>query len=257
MTKSHTAAIAPPRQGSAAQLALVFCDAGIRPAMLALHAYRREIDSVVLRPAEPRVARAKLAWWGEELDRLRHGVPRHPITTTLEPRLTGDEISKLAEYLLASTQWQQPDSRSNRDLGPFCDSTGGALAEVASVAAGQERGTSTDDLRMAARMLGSGIRSTALVRMAMISPRLRRQLDADDGHLTPLMELAAQALRSGLDVMPDSEKIRQRGLLVMAALHARLLTRLKRAPVDTYAELGPLLKLWTAWRTARSLEYTG
>jgi phytoene synthase len=255
MSGSNVAVIEPPRRGSAAELALLFCDPGIRPAMLALHAYRRDIDNAILRPADPTVVRAKLAWWGEELERLSRSVPRHPITTSLVSRLSGDDVSRLAEYLLASRRWQQGEPATAEDFANFCDATGGNLAMLASAVAGTECATSKADLRAAARLLGSGIRATALIRLAVNSPLLQGRLTADDEDLTPLIEQSGRILRSGFELMPESERIRQRGLLVMAGLHARLPGRRCVASTDCFAEVGPIRKLWTAWRVARSLEY--
>lgn len=69
--------------GSAFRYATYRLPAAQRLAMRAIGALHRELDSVPHSIAEPSVARARLQWWQEELERLESGSPNHPISRAL------------------------------------------------------------------------------------------------------------------------------------------------------------------------------
>jgi hypothetical protein len=63
----------------------------------------------------------------------------------------------------------------------------------------------------------------------------------------------AHSLASLPGLLPDkSRRAAQRPGLVLAALHQQLLKETARVPIDAgfRADVGPLARLWTAWRTA-------
>ena len=59
-----------------------------RQAIIALYAFCREVDDIVDEIADTNVARVKLEWWREEIQRTFRGNPSHPvgkaITSALE-----------------------------------------------------------------------------------------------------------------------------------------------------------------------------
>ncbi len=59
-----------------------------RRAITALYAFCREVDDVVDETHEPEVARTTLNWWRQEVSRLFHDTPQHPVTSALKPLLS-------------------------------------------------------------------------------------------------------------------------------------------------------------------------
>ncbi|HFE38144.1 MAG TPA: squalene synthase HpnD, partial [Gammaproteobacteria bacterium] len=58
-----------------------------RHAIIALYAFCREVDDVVDETSDANLARIKLQWWRDEIDKLFHGTPSHPVTQALKDYL--------------------------------------------------------------------------------------------------------------------------------------------------------------------------
>ena len=87
--------------GSSFYYSFLFLAPERRNAILALYAFCREVDDVVDEVSDPGVARAKLAWWAQELERVYRGEPQHPVGKALAPvvRTYALEKSQLVEIL--------------------------------------------------------------------------------------------------------------------------------------------------------------
>lgn len=59
--------------------------------IIGLHAFLYELTEIIQECSDPGVARVKLHWWQEEIERLFHQQPRHPITRYLNECLTLDQ----------------------------------------------------------------------------------------------------------------------------------------------------------------------
>ena len=73
------------KSGSSFYYSFLFLPPPRRRAITALYAYCREVDDVVDEVAEPAVARAKLAWWRQEVAKIYAGTPQHPVAQALVP----------------------------------------------------------------------------------------------------------------------------------------------------------------------------
>ena len=80
------------RSGSSFYYSFMFLPSDRRRAITALYAFCREVDDVVDEIREASVARAKLAWWREEISRLEAGSPQHPVTRALAPHMQAFSI---------------------------------------------------------------------------------------------------------------------------------------------------------------------
>ena len=69
--------------GSSFYYSFLFLPEDKRRAITALYAFCREVDDVVDECADAGVARAKLAWWRQELAATFHGTPQHPVARAL------------------------------------------------------------------------------------------------------------------------------------------------------------------------------
>src|SRR5687767_11682055 len=69
--------------GSSFYYSFLFLPPDRRRAITALYAFCREVDDVVDEVRDAGVARAKLIWWREEIARVYHGKPQHPVARAL------------------------------------------------------------------------------------------------------------------------------------------------------------------------------
>lgn len=70
--------------GSSFTLSFMFLPKDKRDAMTALYAFCREVDDVVDECTDYQIAQTKLAWWKQEIHRLFHETPQHPVTQAMQ-----------------------------------------------------------------------------------------------------------------------------------------------------------------------------
>lgn len=259
--------------GSSFYYSFLFLPPERRRAITALYAFCREVDDVVDEMQDPEVARARLAWWSDEIGRLYAGDPQHPVTRALAPHLSAFDIRR--DSLLLVLEGMAMDLQQNRyldyaALARYCHNVAGVVGELSAgiFGASQER---TYEY---ARKLGLALQLTNIIRdVGEDARRGRVYLPLDelqrhgvrvadllegryvDGYL-PLMRLQAQRARSvyaeALAALPAADRPAQRPGLVMAAIYATLLDEIEREDFRVLHQrvaLTPLRKLWIAWRT--------
>src|SRR5690606_22956657 len=234
---------APP--GSLRYFSLLYTPPQRRDGLLALFVLEAEIrDSA--RSVYHDVAHSRLHWWRSETARLVSGNPQHPATRLLQQLGFSDRkvFEKLHEMLVAADmELARLTFLNMREMRVYCARSGGALAElIASQLVAPEHLASVRD---AANSIGVGVRQSEILR------ELRQ--DAYDGNVFLPMDLLDQhelqtehlraasinpALRTVLAGLRDTAKEELsakpapdqlqalRPLLVLAALHAKLLDRI-------------------------------
>jgi phytoene/squalene synthetase len=158
-------------------------------------------------------------------------------------------------FLESTTNWLDPHPEKDKALEDYLDASGGTLGEIAGRLGGSGSAEHPSALQHQARALGTGIRGTALARLALLSPSVLGRFSDSGGHASRFDRcrmFAAERLAAGFRDFPVEETRRQRGLLVMARLYERLNRKLATSANGQLVELSPPVKLWTAWRTARS-----
>jgi phytoene synthase len=86
-----------------------------RDAITALYAFCREVDDVVDECHDEGVARAKLAWWRGEVEKLYHGQPEHPVMLALKPHVTVLDLPQnLLEEIVDGMQMDLDFARYDR-----------------------------------------------------------------------------------------------------------------------------------------------
>ena len=265
---------APP--GSLRYFAVLFAPPDARPVLEALYNFEAEIRATVDATAHE-TAHARLQWWRGEIDRLVAGRATHPIAIALQPvRERRDvDLGLLHEALVAADlDLARMTYRNWQELQAYCVRAAGALQMVAAAVLAGGRPVSEDERRFA-RALGSAQRQAEMIRdlrhdlrrgrlylpldvveAAGISPEQLQQpsppakLDA----LVAEWRMRVAADLAGLPgALPERpHRAAQRHGLVLGALHERLLEECIRhaGDDDVRVELGPFVRLWTAWRTA-------
>jgi phytoene synthase len=100
--------------GSSFYYAFLFLPAPRRQAITAFYAFCREVDDVVDEVHEPDVARAKLAWWRQEVQQAFAGQAQHPVMQALMPG--AQAFSLQARQLLAVIEGCEMDLTQTRYL---------------------------------------------------------------------------------------------------------------------------------------------
>ncbi|MDW8324829.1 MAG: presqualene diphosphate synthase HpnD [Burkholderiales bacterium] len=243
-----------------------------RRALTAFYAFCREVDDIVDECREPVVARAKLAWWRAEVERLYAGAPQHPVARAL-----GEYVERYAiarEQLMEIMDGVEMDLEQSRyadfrALRLYCHRVAGVVGEVSAQIFGySERGT----LKYAA-LLGLALQLTNIIRdVGEDARRGRIYLPLDElaahgveeadilaGRSTPafarLMEFQYQRAEAAFDEalarLPRADRRRQRPGLAMAAIYRTLLREIRRdgfRVLEHRVLLPPARKLLIAWR---------
>jgi phytoene synthase len=263
------------QSGSSFYYSFLFLSPPRRRAITALYAFCREVDDVVDETTDPNVARAKLAWWRQEIGAAFAGAPQHPVAQALQP--------VVGSFRLPQTHFQTVidgmamDLEHNRyfdfaELEGYCH----CVAGVVGLLSAEIFGCTNPATRQYARDLGIAFQLTNIIRdVGEDARRGRIYLPQDEltrhgvtaaavlrreggDRFRALM--AEQVLRAGtwydraLIALPTEDRQAQRPGLIMAAIYRALLDEIARdgyRVLDHRIALTPLRKLWIAWRTAR------
>lgn len=255
----------PP--GSSAYYAVRFSPARLRDDLAALIAWHRQLRAILEEVSDPGVARLKLQWWREEVDRTAAGEPRHPLSQLLAPLVVSrglpvEPFRRIADGVEAEILRHQPADEAA--LTAACEDDQGALFELLALTHGpadaQTLGTARRLGGFCARVYrirDSGVlarRGRAPVpgdrlQAAKLSPHALTERTAR-ACLPELLAPSAAAARGLLDEVPAAPL--PPVLRIRAAILAALLTELESAGLDLADQriaLTPLRKLWIAWRT--------
>lgn len=263
------------RSGSSFYYSFLFLGEERRRAITALYAFCREVDDIVDHGLSPEIARTKLSWWREELDRLYAGNPGHPVTRALAEPIRSFDLPQthLVEIIAGMEMDLEYDAYpSFTELSLYCHRVAGVVGLMAAAIFGYtDHGT-----ERYASDLGLAFQLTNILRDV--------REDADRGRIyIPLDELKRfnvepEALRHGrtderirdlfafqaerargyyqraFAHLPEADRPAQRSGLIMAAIYRTLLDEIERdgyRVLEHRIRLTPLRKLWIAWRMAR------
>lgn len=263
------------RSGSSFYYSFLFLPPERRRAITALYAFCREVDDVVDAQMEPAVARAKLAWWREEIDRLFRGDPRHPVTRALAAPIAGFDLPR--EHFLEVIDGMEMDLDydsypSFRELSLYCH----RVASVVGLMSAEIFGYRERHTQRYAHQLGTAFQLTNIlrdVREDAMRGRLYIPLDElrrfgvgvseimgnrGNERIRALLkfqaERAREYYRKAFELLPEVDRYAQRAGLAMAAIYLATLEEIERDGFDVLerrVSLTPIRKLWLAWKTVR------
>ena len=259
--------------GSSFYYSTLFLPASQRESIVVLEACFREIADVIDECQETAVARIKLAWWREELERAFGGVPRHPVSKALHPVIAAHSLDfETFSAFIDGIDMQLEYARYQtfNDLYLHCQRLGSPVALLSARIFGYEDAATADY----ARQLGAARELTRIVRDSGWDARRNRVylpiedlqrfdvpvgvlLNAGDAAgLEPLItyqiERAEGQYRNAIARLPEGDRARQLPGLIMAALDSALLQELRAGGARILRQrtiLPPLRMLWIAWRT--------
>ena len=243
--------------GSALYYSFLYLRPDIRRALYALYAFRYEQQAILGNIADENVARTRLGWWHEEVQRYRAGAPRHPVTRALGQSEidVAETYPPLIEVLTAiSNRIGSSDFQSPHERVDFCRHTGAAIATAAARICGFEHECTLEHLGN----IGIGVELTELLAnlpRPMRAGTLNREAKPDSDEIADQISRARQHLTRGRDSITGADRYRQLGGLTMAAIYLLTLRRIERSKhrvMETPLNTTPLTKFWTAWRTERA-----
>lgn len=259
--------------GSMRYFAILYTPPAKRDVMTALYVIDAEIRESA-QSANHDVAHTRLQWWRQEIDRLVNRNAQHPATKLLvDAGIERKSLARLHELIVAADMdLARMTFLNTRELRVYSSRSGGLIQELI---AELLRGTTLDEAdRGFANRIGQGIRQVEMlrdVRQDACDGRLYLPLDLleqtavgiDDlrarevsGSVRDVLARFRESIVPELDVRHASGKAYLRPLVVLAALHRRLLDRIAALNYEVATqriELGPIDKPWTAWRAARKV----
>lgn len=259
--------------GSSFYYSFLFLPPERRRAITALYAFCREVDDVVDECPDPQLARAKLAWWRNELAATYEGRPSHPVTRSLAEAARAFNLPQelLAEIIdgmeMDLSQTRYADFKT---LHLYCY----RVASVVGLLAAEIFGYEDRRTLKYAHDLGLAFQLTNIIRdIGEDARRDRIYLPAEDldrfgvaqhdilharysEGFRRLMEFqierAEQYYEQAFAQLPAQDRRAQRPGLIMAAIYRSLLHEIRNdgcRVLDRRMALTPLRKLWIAWRT--------
>ncbi|MEJ2059550.1 MAG: presqualene diphosphate synthase HpnD [Gammaproteobacteria bacterium] len=263
------------RSGSSFYYSFLFLPEERRRAIIALYAFCREVDDVVDECTDPNVARTKLAWWREEVERCFRHAAEHPVTQALQDTL--ERFNLPEEYFHEIIDGMQMDLDYDSyptftELSLYCYRVAGVVGLLAAEIFGYEdRAT-----RKYANDLGLAFQLTNILRDVhedVSRGRIYIPLDELDrfgvkpqdlsrpqtnDRLRALFAFQAERAqgyyRRAFEHLPEQDRYAQRSGIIMAAIYQHLLALIERdgfRVLEQRIRLTPLSKLWIAWKTMR------
>jgi phytoene synthase len=263
------------QSGSSFYYSFLFLPTPRRRAITALYAFCREVDDVVDEVSDRDVARAKLAWWRQEIARTFAGSPQHPVAQALVPVVR--EFALPPEHFQTVIDGMAMDLEQARYLDfaaleTYCYRVAGVVglmsAEIFGYTDPATRGYARDlgiafQLTNICRDVGEDARrgriylpQEDLTRFAVAPSSLLRAEHTEAFRALMAFEVgrAQTWYAKAMAQLPPADRKAQRAGLIMAAIYRKLLEEIARdgyQVLDRRTSLTPLRKLWIAWQTAR------
>ena len=259
--------------GSSFYYSFLFLPPDRRRAITALYAYCREVDDVVDECTDAGVAATKLAWWRQEVAKIYHGQPQHPVARALAEVVGpyGIEEAHLLEIIDGMAMDLQYNAYPDFEaLSVYCHRVAGLVGICSAKIFGYGNASTLEY----AEELGLAFQLTNIIRdvgedarrnriylplheMAQFGVTQedlmqRRETDAFRKLMDFQIARAERYYDSAFAKLPPSDRKAQRPGLVMAAIYRTLLREIQADGSHVLTRrtaLTPVRKLWIAWKT--------
>jgi phytoene synthase len=236
--------------------------------IISLHALLHELTDIIHECSDPGIARIKLHWWHEEIERLFQQQPRHPVTRQLMTCLTIDQtlissinsiIGKFEHFLFVD----QVDSLEG--ILSLYDSTSGELwqqcaiqlkANTSSLKMMRDMGTLYQYIRCLQQPTSYITETRCIIPLNIISQDDLLNFSKDRMRQTDIFSPLLIDLRTRLeknynDLKTEDKNIFEHGLILnrLALKTCNEVLNDGCKLLNTNISLTPLRKLWIAWRT--------
>lgn len=263
------------KSGSSFYYSFLFLPKQQRQAIMALYAFCREVDDVVDDTLDVDIARTKLDWWRQEVDRIYLNQATHPIGKALTTAISHYDLSQkhLQEIIdgmaMDLTQFSYADFS---ELTLYCHRVASVVGLLSVEIFGYQNPATLDY----AENLGMALQLTNIIRdVREDAERGRVYLPQDElrqfgvdvdavlalkssPELINLLKFQAdraqQYYQQAMSALPDSDRYTQRTGIIMGQIYQATLQEIVKDDFQVMqhrVSLTPLRKLWIAWKTAR------
>lgn len=264
------------KSGSSFYYSFLFLPSEQRKAITALYAFCREVDDIVDECSDQDVARIKLQWWRETMEKTFQGSPEHPVQHALSHSIKQFDLP--LKYFLEIIEGMAMDLTIHRyasfnELSLYCYRAAGVVGLMAAEIFGyQDR-----DALKYAHNLGMAFQLTNILRDVREDAERNRiyiPLDEmahfgvteadilefkDTEAMRKLMQYQAkranQYYEKAYAYLSENDRYQQRSGLIMAAIYQEILRSIEEKDyqvINGRISLTPFKKLWLAWKTARA-----
>jgi 15-cis-phytoene synthase len=259
--------------GSSFYYSFLFLPPERRRAITALYAFCREVDDVVDECTDAGVARAKLAWWRDEVVRIYHGKPQHPVARALAEvvgpyDLSEAQLQEVIEGMAMDLEYNAyPDFDA---LKVYCHRVAGVVGILSAKIFGYRDARTLEyaaDLGLAFQLtniirdVGEDARRNRIYlplhEMAEYGVSSEDLLNArETANFRTLMAFQIARAHGYYDTafakLPALDRKAQRPGLIMAAIYRTLLTEIEADGCHVLTQrtaLTPIRTRWIAWKT--------
>ncbi|MCW5605657.1 MAG: presqualene diphosphate synthase HpnD [Burkholderiales bacterium] len=259
--------------GSSFYYSFLFLPPDRRRAITALYAFCREVDDVVDECSDADVARSKLAWWREEVTRIFHDVPQHPVGRALAEvvrpfRLDEAHLMTVIDGMAMDLEYNRyPDFET---LKVYCHRVAGVVGLLSAEIFGYQDRRTLDyaaDLGLAFQLtnvirdVGEDARRNRIYlpldELARYGVTVADIVHARDSEgfqrlMAFQVERALAAYDTAFSKLPATDRRAQRTGIIMAAIYRTLLEEIRDGGCRVLRErtsITPVRKLWIAWKT--------
>jgi phytoene synthase len=253
MTEQETA----PR-GSSLYYSLLGVSEPKRFLITALQAYANELRKTSEQYQEAAVARVKLLWWKEEVDRMFAKEARHPISQNLQPYLDAFHLSKTAFLALIEASLLSIETQvfqNQQELATHYQHTGGILESLKCQVLLD--GKKDDDIEQFAHHIGITLEAIRHIHyFADFYQREQLYLPANSfqnfdeknlpQYLKTQADFARDSYKQALKHLVNHQKA-LKPILLYAGLELKLLEAIEKDGFQVLkhrVELSPIRKLW-------------
>lgn len=260
------------QSGSSFYYSFLFLDKDKREAITALYAFCREVDDIVDGASDEYVARSKLSWWAQEVEKIWEGTPQHPVTLALQHFIEPYKLEKryfelIIEGMLMDLERQDYDTMEQ--LTKYCYRSASAVG----VLSANIFGYSHPSTLIYAEKLGLALQLTNILRdinedlargriyipleelekAKITRSNLRQSVGtvAFDNLVANQVSIAQSFFDSAHSNLHIDDRQSQKAGLIMSGIYQKLLKKIAIKPSHSFAKrqtLTPIHKLWIAWR---------
>lgn len=246
-----------------------------KQAMTALYAYCREIDDVVDKCSDQAIAASKLNWWRDEINRLFHTQPSHPVTIALKTSLANYPLQE--KYFLELISGMEMDLQTNNyrnfnELSLYCYRVAGVVGLLTI----EILGYTNHGAKEYARQLGTSLQLINILRdvkedaergrtyipqeeLKRFNVTTAMLIDSQDNTHTRALfkyqaERAIEFYEHAFSSLAPEDRYAQRTGIIMAEIYFALLNKIQAENYPVLrkkVKVSKLKKLWIAWTTAR------
>lgn len=266
------------KSGSSFYYSFRFLPEKQRDAIIALYAFCREVDDVVDETSDRNIAHNKLQWWREEIKRLFHEQPTHPVTKALKSHLPNFNLAEelFCEIIDGMQMDIDYDSYpSFKELSLYCYRVASVVGLLSVEIFGyQDRKTLkyAHDLGMAFQLTNilrdvheDALRGRVylpLDELAKFNVKPEEfQINKTSENLRNLFKFqkdrAEEYYQKAFSQLPEGDRYNQRSGLIMAAIYKTTLEEIEKdgfKVLEHRIRLTPVRKLWIAWKTAHKIK---